>query len=1089
MITITKRFNGGGFCLKPLKAITVLLFLLLHGAFTLLAQKMNVSGSVQNDRGAPLPMVSLSVRGTDRIFVTDIKGNFSISNVDARSVFIVTSIGYKTEEYELNGKQGPVLIVLENNSEELDAVELISTGYQDIPKERATGSFVKIGTAMLNQQVGTNILQRLNGVTSGLQFAIGKQNGNPQNKTNISIRGLATINGPLDPLIVLDGFIYEGDISNINPNDVEDVTVLKDAAATSIWGARAGNGVIIITTRKGRFNQKLQVGININTIINEKPNLHYSRQMSSSQYIDVEQMLFKNGYFDAQINSSPLLALTPAVELFLKRRKGIISAQDSAIGIDAMKQVDSRDEYLRHFYRNAITRQYAANVRGGGNNINYILSLGYDEVTDQSYGRSNKLNIKMENNYKPTKNLLINIGVYYTKLKTTSGRGLTYNSLNVNGRQVPYLKFDDANGKAVPFNASLNERYTDTAGGGKLLNWKYYPLDNYKYTKGTGHNNELFATAGIQYKLLPSLSLDVRYQYQQQENELIQLNERESFNARGIINAFTEINRATGAVKYNIPLGAIKTTNNALVQSHTGRAQLNMNHERNRHSVYAIAGGEVRASSGNGNGYTTYGYNEDPLTYANVDYVNAYPLFVSGAYDYIPGAPTISAEQTNRFVSIYANAAYTYDNRYTFSASARRDGSNIFGLSTNDKWKPLWSAGGAWKISHEKFYHFKAVSTLSLRFTYGRSGNVDLGRSALAVARYISNSNITGLPGTSITTLNNPGLKWEQVGILNIGLDFALKGNVLDGSLEYYQKNGTDLYGATPYDYTTWGALRNITKNVASTSAWGIDLVLNSRNINRQIKWNTTFLLNFNTAKTTKYDIASAARISSILAGGTGISPVVGKPLYAVAAYKWGGLDKTGKPQGYVNGVLSTDYTAITSEGITKGVDGNIIYLGSANPTVSGAIINTISWKNFSFSANLIYRMGYYFKRPFFAGAGLIAGTVQTNYDKRWQQPGDEAFTNTPAFIYPANEAGDNFYRQSAVNVLKGDHIRLQYINLGYTFNKAGSNKFPFKDLQVYLNAANLGIIWRTNKENLDPDYPATIPPVKSIALGVRANF
>ncbi|MCW3091421.1 MAG: SusC/RagA family TonB-linked outer membrane protein [Ferruginibacter sp.] len=1082
---ITRRWQGR----KQPASRALFAYILLFFSYTGYAQTFNISGHIQNEKGEPLPLVSIAIKGTDRVSVTDTKGNFIANKVDAGAVFIITSIGYQTLEYALQRKTGPLTIVLQTDHAELAAVELVSSGYQDLPKERATGSFVKIDNALLNQQVGTNILQRLDGVTSGLQFAVGKQNSNPQNRTNISIRGLATINGPLDPLIVLDGFIYEGDINNINPNDVDNVTVLKDAAASSIWGARAGNGVIIITSKKGRFDQKLQVGININTIVSDKPNLHALPVMSSAEYIDVEQMLFNNGYFDAQINGSALLALTPAVEVFLKRRNGLLSAEDSARQVDAMKRVDSRDEYLRHFYRNAVTQQYAMNVRGGSSNVNYILSMGYDKLLDEGYGRSRKVNIKMENNYQPIKGLLLNMGVYYTNSTSKSGRGLSYNSLNVNGRQVPYLKFDDAAGNPVSFSGALSRQYTDTIGGGKLLNWKYYPLVDYQYSGTTSNSNELYATGGLEYKLLKFMSLDLRYQFQEQREESVQLSKPESYQARGLINLFTEIDPVSGAVKYNIPLGGIRATNTAMVASHTGRAQLNIHHEKGRHSIYAIAGGEIRQSATSGNSATMYGYNADPLSYGSVDYVNAYPLFISGAYDYIPGAPGISPEQTNRFVSLYGNAAYTFDNRYTFSASARRDGSNIFGLGTNDKWKPLWSVGSAWKISREGFYHFAWVPAMSLRITYGHSGNVDLGRSALAVARYISNSNLTGFPSTLITTINNPDLRWEQVGIFNAGLDFTVKGNVLDGSLEYYQKRGSDLYGLTPYDYTTWGGVRNITKNVAAMKGEGIDLVLNSRNINGRVKWNTSVLYNYNIAKTTKYDIASAARISSILAGGTNISPVVGKPLYAVAAYRWGGLDNMGQPQGYVNGQLSTDYTAIATEGTTKGIDGNIIYIGPANPTVSGAVMNTIVWGNLSFSANIVYRMGYYFKRPFFSGTALIAGIVQTGYDTRWQQPGDEAFTNTPAFVYPANEAGDNFYRQAAINVLKGDHIRLQYINLGYTLARTGNRNFPFKDLQVYLNAANLGILWRANKEHFDPDYPGIPAPVKSIALGMRANF
>ncbi len=1059
------------------------------------APPLDVKGIVRDESGKPAAGVSVQVKGTNKGTTTNSAGEFSLIGVDDQATLVFSSVNLQPFEVKITPTNaGDLAITLKAKVSELADVTIstISTGYQTIPKERATGSFAVIDNKTLNQQVGTNILQRLNGVTSGLQFNIGKINPNPQNKTNITIRGLSTINGPLDPLVVLDGFIYEGDIQNINPNDVENITVLKDAAATSIWGARAGNGVIVITSKKGNFNQKLQVSASANTIFNSKPDLYYLPQMSSADYIDVEQMLFNQGYFNSQITGSPRTALTPAVEIFLKRKNRLISSSDSSSQINKLKNIDSRNEYLKHFYTNAVTQQYSINVRGGSNNSNYIFSIGYDKVLDGQYGRSQKINIKSENNFKLIKNLVLHTGVYYTNSNSNSGRGLSNNSLNVNGREVPYLKFDDDNGNPVSIATGLSDRYTDTAGGGKLLNWKYFPLTDYKYNRTTNNVGELYATAGLQYNLFSFLNIDIKYQFQKQQGENEQLSEIESFKARSLVNGFTEINRSTGLVKYYLPMGDIKTMTFSSIRSSTGRAQLNVNHEKNNHSIYAVLGGEIREATSTGNDYTIYGYKADPFSYINVDFINPYPRFISGAYDYISGAPTFSGVITNRFISFYGNGSYTFKNRYIISASARRDGSNIFGLSTNDKWKPLWSVGGSWKISKEGYYSMPLIPTLIARVTYGHSGNVDLKKSALPVGRYQSGGAPTNLPSTFITQINNADLRWEEVGILNFGLDFSFKKEVITGSIEYYLKNGKDLYGETPYDYTTWGVTRTITKNVANIQGQGVDVVLNIKNIDQKIKWTSSLLFNYNTAKTTKYNTTTAARISSLLgAGGYGSSiyPVVGKPMYSIAAYKWGGLNSSGIPQGYVNGQLSTDYAAIRDEGLAKGEDGNIAYVGPATPVVFGSLINSITWKNFSFSANISYKFGYFFRKSIFTGSSLIAGYGHKDYVKRWQQPGDEKITDVPAFIYPNNGDADYFYTQSTVNILRADHIKLQYINVAYTFSKINKSRIAFKELQVYFNASNLGILWRANKEGLDPDYPASLPPVKSYAFGLRANF
>ncbi len=364
----------------------------------------------------------------------------------------------------------------------------------------------------------------------------------------------------------------------------------------------------------------------------------------------------------------------------------------------------------------------------------------------------------------------------------------------------------------------------------------------------------------------------------------------------------------------------------------------------------------------------------------------------------------------------------------------------------------------------------------------------DLSRTGLPLASF-GNDFITNLPSAAITTLNNPELRWEQVGQLNAGIEFPLKNKILTGSIDVYNKKGTDLYGKAPYDYTTWGSQNTIIKNVANMQATGVDLMLNSRNINRSFKWSTSLLYNYNRSKTTKYFDNAALSLTSLLSTGRNINPVIGKPLYAMAAYKWGGLDNAGNPQGYLNGQLSTDYYAIFTEALDKGLEnGNITYKGSAIPVSYGSLINTFSWKQLEISVNLSYKLGYYFGRPSLSYGSLISsGIGHKEYANRWQTPGDELRTNVPSFIYPANSSRDAFYSIAEINVIKGDHLRVQYITLSYDVDK--KPKWPFNNFRLYLNAANLGIIWRANKEKIDPDYPGLLPLQKSISFGLKADF
>lgn len=1079
--------------LNPLRKEIYFLLLLSFSASIVFAQTMQVSGRIINEQNEPVIHATLHIKRTNKFFYSNDNGEFRITGLSANEIIQITSVGYELQEFNPEKLSMPVIIKLRRNVRELKQVEVVSSGYQDIPEERATGSFVTIDNNTLNQQAGTNILKRLEGVSSSLLFEIGKQNPlNSQSKLNITIRGLSTINGPLDPLVVLDGFIYEGNIGNINPNDIENVTILRDAAASSIWGARAGNGVIIITSKKGRYNQNVRIDVGSNITMSEKPDLNYLPQMKSADYIEVEQFLFNQGYFDNQINSNPYGSMSPAVEIFLKRRSGQISPADSASAIKQLANIDSRAEYLNYFYTKPVTQQYYINLRGGSDRNAYTFSAGYDHILGETFNKFDKLNIKVENSYQPGKNFRVTIGAYYTNSKSRSGRNQSYNSILTGGRAVPYLKFTDDIGKSVNIASQLNDNYTDTAGQGKLLDWKYYPLEDYKYNNTGTSLQELFAYTGVEYKFGRFLDINVKYQYQMQQTETQQISGVESFEARNIINRFSQLDRTTGVVTYIVPVGGIKRISNSGIHSKTLRGQLDFHNSWGSNDVNAIAGIELREANSDGGEYSIYGYNTDPLSSSIVDFVNYYPEFTSGGYSQIPGSPLPYKAITNRFISLYGNFSYTYKRRYVVSASARRDGSNVFGASTNNKWKPLWSVGGKWKISDEKFYNFDILPRLDFRVTYGYSGNVDLSKSAEAVAIYYSGAQVTNLPFASMNILNNPELRWEKVGMLNLGIDFSAKNNVISGSIEYYHKKGTDLYGNTPYDYTTWGRNNTIIKNVADMAGNGIDLILNTKNMDRRLKWTSGFLLSYTSSKTTKYLSTESSSIVSILGGGSTITPVVGKPLYAIAAYRWGRLDANGNPQGYLNGQLSTDYLSMQTALSDKGEkDGIIKFIGPTSPTVFGAVNNSVSFAKFTFSVNIIYKFGYYFRKSSVSSyAGIMNyGGGHKDYEKRWQSPGDEYITNVPSFIYPNDENRDAFYTFSEINVLKADNIRLQYINLSYDFQDMSKRTKANFNINLYLNISNIGIIWRANKEGLDPDYPASIKPPVNCTIGIRASF
>lgn len=1064
-------------------------------AFQVDTLKLDVVGKVVDSDGNSLQGITINVKGSNKSTFSNNLGNFALKGVEVGSTLIISGINILTLEIKTSNNPNLGTISTQQKISEGDEVVVeANTGYQKKKPNELNGALFVLDNKTINRQTGTNILKRLDGQVPGLYFNIGKSNNNPQSNTEISIRGLGSINGPLDPIIVLDDFIYEGRIENINPNDIESITILKDAASTSIYGARGGNGVIVLTTKKGKINNSIQIDVNSNLIIGDKPDLFKLNQMTSSDYIDVEEYIFNKGYFDNQITSNLYPALTPAVEVFQNRKTGLISSADSALLINKLKTIDNRKDFDNYFYNRSVTQQHHISLRGGSEKMIWLISGGYEKANGTLKSVDQKTNLRFENIYKPLSNLQVEIGAIYSNSKSTSG-SIGYGDLSIGGSRlsVPYLQLLDENKNPLPIANKYSNFYLDTAGQGLLNNWHYYPYNEHLRDVFTSSFTEYIAKLGVNWNILKNLNLRVNYQIQNQQNLRERHSDEESYYTRDLINRFSVINWNTSTITYPIPKGSILQNSTSQIKSQNLRGQLDYATHWRRNSISFLIGGEFREIINEGVGNTVYGYNQDPLRISRVNYNQLYRDYTTGYFITIPGSPFKAATLTNRFVSLYTNLSYQLNEKYSITGSFRKDGSNIFGLNTNDKWKPLWSIGSGWVISNESAFKKLPLKYLKLRLTYGYSGNVNLGLSPLPIA-YSDRNFLTNLPYARITTINNPELRWEEIRQTNIALDFAFKKRKISGSIDYYFKKGVDLYGETPYDYTAWGYLPEIVKNVASMKGTGVDLSLSSVNIDKALKWTTTVILSYNSSKTTKYNKLSAQKLTTLLGGSANtIRPVVNKPLYAIVAYKWAGLDNLGNPQGLLNGEKSTDYQAIRREAELKGIEsGAIKYIGPANPIVFGSFMNSISYRKLTLLFSISYKFGYYFRKPTISYSALInSGVGHKDYEKRWQNVGDESKTNIPSFVYtdyPQFGARDNFFLNSEINILKADNIRFQFINIEYDLLSPKYKNSKSK-VQLYFNLSNIGIIWRSNKEKIDPDYPNALQPPKYYTIGVRTSF
>lgn len=1039
-------------------------------------QPLRVTGIILSESGEPIAGATITIRGTSLSAVTDEEGKFVFDNITTGAVIMVSSVGYKTAVYSIADARD-IRLRLTPQVSELSGVNItVNTGMQSLPKERATGSFTFIDNKLFNEQASTDVISRLEYIANGVSV-----NRKISTSGQMSIRGLSTIRGPKDPLIIVDNFPYAGDLNNINPNNVESITILKDAAAASIWGARAGNGVIVITTKKGKFDQPFRIEINSNITIAEKPDLGYLKQMSSSDFIDVEQMLFEKGFYAGKENDFTRPALSPVVETLIAQRDGLIDGATATSRINALRTKDVRDDFNKYMYQRAVNQQYSLNARGGSKNMAYAFAVGFDKNVSELAAGYNRVNISSENTFAPLKNLVIDAGIHYTQSKSTSGKP-GYYSIQQPGYSAlpPYASLDGA----LDY---YRGPYIDTAGEGKLLDWKYYPAEDYKHSRYENKLQDILMNLGIRYTFIQGFSADVKYQYENQQTDGKSLNDMESYYTRNLINTFTQIN--DGEVSYGVPLGAVLGLSHGSITSHNLRGQLNYNNTWGRHSVAAIAGSEIRQAQNKSNGNTIYGYNDDILTYGVVDYASVNPTFLTGSGAFIPDGVSIN-ETMNRFVSFYGNASYTYYDRYTVSGSARKDASNLFGVSTNNKWKPLWSAGASWEISKEKFYKSGFLPYLRLRTTYGYSGNVDPAMTAVTTILYDVLNQYTNSPVARIANFYNPDLRWEKVGIMNFGIDIKSRDERITASFEYYIKRASDLYGTVPIDYSAGLSSELIVKNVAAMQANGIDIDIFTINLMGTFKWTTSFNINLYRDKVVEYYLRNIeARNYLTRSGIIGITGIEGKPVYSMLSYQWAGLDpENGNPRGYIKDEVSSNYNSLTGRNT---LIQDLKYSGRVMPSVFGNIGNNISYKGFNIAFRLSYKFGYYFRRSSIYYASLVNSYAgHSDFNERWQNAGDETKTNIPSLVYPIPRNRDEFYNNSEILVERGDNIRIQYINVGYILPNFLTEGVKIKSLQINANIANVGIVWRKNRRGIDPDFSDnTILPSRVVAFGFKLFF
>lgn len=1029
------------------------------------------------DKSTGKPIANVTITTDDgQITKSDRSGNYRISDPEHGTNLYFRHLSYMDTVVKIDvdyQSKKDLTIFLDRKSTQIEEV-VISTGYKTAAKDRLTGSYTTVTAEQLQKQISSGITSVLPAIASGVMLE-----NNADFSGRLMVRGLSTIRAEKKPLIVLDHFPYEGDIDDINPHDIATVTVLKDAAASAIWGVRAGNGVIVITTKKGGFSQKSKFNLSANVKTASPPDLHRLDIVNSTDFIEMEEFLFENNFYDQRIIDYTRPALTPIVEALAKLRDNEISQLEYDALKERLRAADVRDGYLQNFFQRSTLQQYHLQGNGGTDKLSWITSLGYDKGIEHNKNKNNRLTYRLQNQVKVSPKLHFDSDLSLIFQSMDFGNP-SYGSIKMSTMELyPYAEFSDAEGRPMRIPQRNNAYIDRVAEDGLLLDWNYYPLLDYRHITDVRNQSTVNWNTGLRYDISSFLDLHLKYNLQQSRAHSENQFGEESYRARDLINSFTEVG-TNGTVIHRIPKGAILDRSGSNNFAHNLRAQFNYDQSFEDHAIAALLGVEGRIYKSTTDADRIYGYKPENLSFANVDYVTQFPNFITGGRNNITNGQYRS-ETDIRFASAFANTVYSYKRRVNLSGSLRRDATNLFGVKTNKKWNLLWSLGASWLVVDQSA---SLLNRLNVRTTYGYSGNVDPTMAAVNTIRYTGTNTWLNQPIAMFASYANPQLKWETVGTLNVGADIKLWNDRLDISVDWFKKKGNDLFGLDVTDPTA-GIGSTIVRNVAKMNANGLDLMAGVKAINTS-NWKLHFQFNVshNVDNVEQYYLTDLKGRNFV--NERAISGLEGHPVYAIYSYRWNGLDNTGNPVGYFEGEESTNYADIFNNTPIEDME----YSGPVLPRWFGSGGGILGYKFFELDFRLIYKLGHSIRTRSVDYTTMVASNMtHSDYALRWRHPGDEKNTSVPAMNYPLDSNRDYFYKYAGVLVEPGSHIRLQYINLSYT---PSVSFFPTLKYSLFANVENLGILWKATAKDMDPDYENmynSVAPPRSYAVGLRVQF
>ncbi|RKR82927.1 TonB-linked SusC/RagA family outer membrane protein [Mucilaginibacter gracilis] len=1046
-----------------------------------LAVPFTISGKVTDTTGTPLPGATILAKGSNKVAVSNNNGEFSI-DVQVGDVLIISYVGYKPVTVTVPPNSPANIpyfnIILHSSSSKLQEV-VVSTGYQNISKERASGAFGKPDMQTFSERTGSNdIVSRLDGLVPGLTVLNGpthvtvNPNGNGASQQQSVIRGRSSISLVANPLYVIDG-IQVTDFSAINPDDVADITVLKDAAATAIWGAKAANGVIVVVTKKGG-NHKVKVNYSGYFNYQGKPNFDYvyRHELSSSQYIQAAKEIFDPVTYPYATLSTQFVAPHETILYNL----GLISVAKASASLDSLSNIDNKSQVENLWFRNAYTMQHTVSASGGNNNYDFYSSISYTDNNSNTIGsKNNAYRIFLSQNITPNSWIKIGLTTSLNNTITSSAR-----PISIGAAFLPYQIFQDGSGNNILLNyvQGLTAATRADYQARSRTNLDYSPLDemNSGYTKT--NNLTINTTADVAVKLWKGLSFEGTYGYSKAPGGGTSYDDISEYSQRRELLNFTVAPTTASVPVYNLPNtgGRYQTIANDQ-RNWTVRNQLlyTTDPRNGKDHLNIQIGQEAQEQLATSNTSTVRGYNTMLNTYSALNYATLSTVTgaIGSGFSQFTELPFTYTQTLTRFTSYFGLLSYEFNHKYIFNGSIRADHSNLFGDDVSGQKKPAYSVGGKWQVYQESFMkNVDWVKGLALRATYGVTGNSPFVGSGSLVDILAVVQNTTTGNGLVVGTYANNKLSWETTHTFNIGVDYSVLNHRLNGSIDLYQKNTTDLLGPIQLDPLSGTA--TTTGNLGNLRNRGIELSLQSLNLKfKNFSWSTNFVFSYNNNKLLSYTNPTAIQLTDSFQLSTAYA--VGYSTPSLFAYKFAGLDNLGDPQ-----IQLANGTITKKPGAAKAND--MVYMGSTLPVYNGGLTNTFRYKQFSLTGNLAYSFGAVMRsdvNTFYTGrltgtAGAFSGNISSDFANRWKVPGDEATTNIPSYV--ANQGTSNtrrnvlYYEDADINVVSASYVKLRDITLGYNLSPAILQMLRISSFRVFVQAGNF-MVWKANRNDIDPEY------------------